>query len=156
MRPVGLGRELVDHRGVEGVLALLRTIDVAILPAAFAEEVACHPLPVRAAPAAAFRDQRRAPSAATGGPAVQARLAVRIPASVRLRRALPSAAWLRALLRLVAQDGLRHETRRELAACLLRLTADGPWEVHPLRRLKASAAGDGGRTAFCRRPSMGP
>ena len=56
MRPVRLGRKLVDDRRIEGVLALLAAFDVAVLPAAIAEEVAWRPLPVRAAPAAAFGD----------------------------------------------------------------------------------------------------
>ena len=59
MRPVGLGCELVDHGRVKGVLALLRALDVAVPTAPRAEEVAFQPLAVRAAPAAAFRDQCR-------------------------------------------------------------------------------------------------
>ena len=45
---VGLRGELVDHGGVDGVLALLRALDVAVLVAAFAEEVAFDALAVGA------------------------------------------------------------------------------------------------------------
>ena len=57
MDTVGLGGELVDGRGVEGVLPLPRALDVAILAAPLAEEVAVEPLPVGAASAAALRDE---------------------------------------------------------------------------------------------------
>ena len=58
-RPVGLGGEVVDHRRVEGVLTLLRPLDVAILAAPFAKEVALRSLAVSASAAAAFGHQRR-------------------------------------------------------------------------------------------------
>ena len=57
MRPVGLGGEFVDHRRVESVLALVGALDVALLAAPFAQEVARQPLAIRAAPASAFCDQ---------------------------------------------------------------------------------------------------
>ena len=61
MRLVGLGGELFDHRGVDGVPALLRALDVAVLAAPLAEEIAFRPLPVRATPAAALLDEVPAP-----------------------------------------------------------------------------------------------
>ena len=60
MRPVGLGREPVDGYCVDGVLALLRALDVAVLAAPRTKEIALGPLAVRATAAAAFRDKRRA------------------------------------------------------------------------------------------------
>ena len=58
MRRLRPGRELVDGRRVDGILAFLRALDVAVLPASRTEEVAVQPLAVRAAPAAAFGDRK--------------------------------------------------------------------------------------------------
>ena len=55
--PYNSRRELVD-----GVLALLRALDVAIFAAALAEEVAFRPLPVRATPTASMGDEKRPPT----------------------------------------------------------------------------------------------
>ncbi len=71
MRPVGLCGELVDDRGVDGVLALLRALDCAIFPAPLAEEIALDALAVRAAPAAAVGDQRGAAPLAGFRPPIQ-------------------------------------------------------------------------------------
>ena len=57
MRLVGRGGELVDGGGVERVLALLCALDVAVLAAPPAEEIAFEPLAVRAATAAALFDE---------------------------------------------------------------------------------------------------
>ncbi|MDE0038273.1 MAG: hypothetical protein OXU77_21100 [Gammaproteobacteria bacterium] len=64
MRPVGPGREVVDRRRVDGVLALLRALDVPVFAAPLAEEVACQTFPIRAAPAAAFGSQGLAAASA--------------------------------------------------------------------------------------------
>ena len=56
MNPVWLGGEVVDDGGFHGVPALLRAFDLAILAAAFAEEVAFGPLAVRAAATPALRN----------------------------------------------------------------------------------------------------
>ena len=118
MRPVGLGGELVEGRRVDGVPALLRALDVSVFPASLAEEVAFRSLAVRAAPAAAFGDKCRASFAATGRPAVEARLAASRPLAVGLEGAFPLAARLGTRLGFLAQDGLWHETRWQLAAPL--------------------------------------
>ena len=59
----GRGSELVDDSGVESVLPILRALDVAVVAAPLAEEVAFETFPVRAPAAAALGNQRRAPSA---------------------------------------------------------------------------------------------
>ena len=56
MRPVGLGGEFVDGRGVDRVLALLRALGVAVVAAPLAEEIAFEPLAIRASSATAFCD----------------------------------------------------------------------------------------------------
>ena len=75
VRPVGPGRELVDGRCVDGVLALLGALPVAFVAATPAEKIAFEPFPVRAAPASAFCGKCRPSSATTGGPSIQTRLA---------------------------------------------------------------------------------
>ena len=75
MRFVGLGRELVDSRRIDGVLPLLRALTVTVFPASRTEEIALQPLAVRAAPATAIGDKMSTPSAATGGASFQTRLA---------------------------------------------------------------------------------
>ena len=75
VRPVGLGRELVDGGCIDGVLALLGALPVTVLAAPSAEEVALKPFPVRAAPASAFCGKCRPSSTTTGGPTIQTRLA---------------------------------------------------------------------------------
>ena len=124
---VGRGRELVDDGGVQDVLALLRALDVTGVAAPRAEEIALQPLAVRAAPTAAFRDERRASSAATGGPAVEARLAARVPATVGLTGAFPATARLAARFGFFAQDGVRNEARWQSATPLSEML--GAWSL---------------------------
>ena len=70
-------------------------------------------------PAAAFGDQRLPCGACTTPRAAILQGVAALPvAAVGLARSRLGASWLRALGRLVAQDGLRNETRRELAAPL--------------------------------------
>ena len=56
MYVVGLGRELVDGGGVDGVLALFPALDVTICAAPLTEEIALQTLAVRASEAAALGD----------------------------------------------------------------------------------------------------
>ena len=134
VRLVGLGRELVDGRRVEGVPPLLRALDVAIVAAPLAEEVARQSLAVRASPASAFCGFRGASSSATGGPAIQARLTTRSPLPVGLASAFPLAAGLRTRPGFFAQDGGRDEARRELATPL----GDEGFEVHGVLRFRVA------------------
>ena len=118
MRLVGLGRELVDGRRVDGVLAFLRALDVPVLAAPLAEEVAGQSLAVRASPASAFCGLRGASSAATGRSTIQTFLTGARPLPVGLDRAWPFAAALATSWWFCGQDGGRDETRRELATPL--------------------------------------
>ena len=115
---VGPGGELVDHRRVEGVPALLRALGVAVVSAPPTEEVACEPLAIGAATASAFGRKRRPPSAATGGPAVQARLAGVRVLPVLLDRARPPAAFHRARGDGSGERRRPDESRRQCSAPL--------------------------------------
>ena len=130
VHPVGLGGELVDGRRVDGVLPLPGALDVPVLAAPRAEEVSLEPLAVRAATAAALRDKRRPSPAATGGPAVEARLAACIPSPAGLAGPLPLAAGLRARPGFLAAHGGRHEALGEPAAPL----GDEQLNVHGVLR----------------------
>ena len=94
MDALRLGGELVDGGRVDGVLALLCALDVAILAAALAEEVAFQSLAVRTAPAAAFCGKCSPSSATTGGPAIQTRLARLRRLPVLLDRGWPATSTL--------------------------------------------------------------
>ena len=52
--PCRARRELIDGRHIDGVLPLLRALDVSVFSASRAEEIAFEPFPVRAPPASAF------------------------------------------------------------------------------------------------------
>ena len=150
MRPVGLGRELVDGGGVEGVPALPCALDVPVLAAPRAEEVALEPLAIRASAAAAFRRKCGPSSATTRGPAVETRLARARPLPVGLDCAWPAATRLNAARRLPAHDGVRDEARRNLTAPV----GDEGFEVHVvlLFRLATRCASVPERAARARRP----
>ncbi len=130
VRPVRPGRELVDRRRVDGVLALLRALDVSILAAPFAEEVACRPLPVGAAPAAAFCDQCGSASVAGFRAPDPAAVAALPESAVGLAGSRLRAPRLRAPWRLVAEDGVRNEALGESAAPL----GDEKLKVHVVLR----------------------
>ena len=86
-------RELVDGGGIDGVLALLLALYVAVLAAPLAEEVAFLPFPVCAAPAAALFDEMSTPPPATGGSPSQAQCTRfgELPGVLRFRVATRSA-----------------------------------------------------------------
>ena len=96
VRPVGLRREFVDGCRVDGVLALLRALDVPVFPASRTEKIAPQPLPVRAATASAFCGKCTSPPATTGRPSVETRLAARGKIPVGLDSAWPPATALAA------------------------------------------------------------
>ena len=123
--------------GVDGVLALLRALDVAIVAAPLAEEVACQFLAVRAPPASAFCGKGSSPAPAgsrASGQAIRARF--RILAVVLDRNRFSAAALLtaRALLLVPAHDGVGNEARRNLTAPV----GDEGFEVHGVLRFRVA------------------
>ncbi len=115
VRLVGLGRELVDGGGVDGVLALLRALGVAVVAAPLAEEVARQPLAICASAATAFCDLC-GPAAPAGPRApVEAILARVGRGPVALDCDLVPAALMGALSQSGLEPGGRDEARRELA-----------------------------------------
>ena len=111
MRLVGLGRELVDGRRVDGVLPLLRALDVPVFAAPRTKEMAFQSLAVRTASAAAFCGLRGASSAATGRSTIQTFLTGARPLLVGLDRAWPLAAPLATSWWFRGKNGGRDEAR---------------------------------------------
>ena len=133
VRPVGLGGELVDRCRVDGVLALLRALGVAVVAAPLAEEIACQPLPIRAAPAAAFGRQGCPPTLAGArapGETAGARLGelpVGLEGSRLVAPRLNARLWF-------AERGVRNEARRNLAAPV----GDEGLKVHDVLRFRVA------------------
>ena len=135
VRPVGPGRELVDRRRVDGVLAFLHALDVAILAAPRAEEVALQPLAIRTSSTAAAFDKMSPASAATCGSPGQASCAGLGELPVLLDRDGVFAPALRtARPGLRRQDGVRDEARRDLPAPL----GDEGLKVHDVLRFRVA------------------